>query len=656
MKKTIEVKHPVFNIIVFIFTLILSSCIRPPQIPDLSKILTVQTYKDSAPRFSVHGRARHAYGESTHYIGVPTDTLSEEAIVRILLRAQDIAMVSNFTENVLLFSNPNRDIQEILSDKAIDDEAIKLTNGYLEFLSNKNYLSFGLDYLWGATKGERNFEVYSGEGFPPISPNYVFDDRYASTYIHAPKAILPFPVYSNEVPNGDFYPKSMRYIIFTSAQKRIAERYGGTVLTLSESDTRGISLPTMCEALHGSNCLTQVNNISYWKHGDFEEYVLPGYIESKEVVAAEIKYGFEKGLSRGTAIRKFKRADEDKQVSVNVFDQCDELVGEYKNEKGSVVFQPEPVKNYIPNFNNKYSSYKPIVHSQNQKSVLTGDSPQLLTFSDQISGLDYDEVDNSFWAIEDKSTIYDKNIIKIDKLGPNTKTKRLRIKIPPHSDLENKYEKIFNLNGKTSDYESIRVSPKGDLLVIAWEGRVNSLLLVDKNSMTLKDIIVIPFEGSYQSNSGIEGIDFSASGNAIYVGLEHPPALIKFTWPIDVNYYEKIELPTNIESISEVLVVADIKNDNEIILILDRNTSRIYEFNSNSHSYSCTALLLLDKDNRSYTYTSPEAMTLNGDGNIYIATDPWKQNYEPDFLDGRSIEFPYSAATPLLYTFNNWFH
>lgn len=141
--------------------------------------------------------------------------------------------------------------------------AIDKTDMFIATLKKSERSVFlGLDYLYMKSNSESGI---SGEGYPPV-----------------PEEETSWSILE-EIYDPDKYPGAYRYVVFTSPNLNIARKYGKIILKLRDLDQRGLSLPHYCSALHGTQCLVDTKNESYWAPLDYTEYVFPGYILSDEV-------------------------------------------------------------------------------------------------------------------------------------------------------------------------------------------------------------------------------------------------------------------------------------------------------------------------------------------------------------------------------------
>jgi hypothetical protein len=219
-------------------------------------------------------------------------------------------------ENLILTCYSEKSLNAAAEDSSIAQDVLVKSFDYIKELDENGHLLYGLDYLWAPEGMNRNFKLLSGEGFPPFEPGYEPPEEIRHSYENVPVFDSRFPAFTANAPNGDFYPKANRYLLFTTPVEEISTGYGDIVLVIKEQRKRGLPLPAYCISKHGASSLTDSCNISYWEKGDREEYVIPAYIPGSDVISSVIKTGYKKGVSEGSIVRKYSRQNSGSVVNV----------------------------------------------------------------------------------------------------------------------------------------------------------------------------------------------------------------------------------------------------------------------------------------------------------------------------------------------------
>ena len=279
---------------------------------------------DQSPSFSQYNpkgypeENRKVYYHSTTY-----QHLDELGVINVLRQKRHIAVLSSFGENMALTKYSGKNINSIAEENSQAKNILGLVFSYIQEIDESGYLLYGLDYLWAPENTERDFKLMSGEGFPPFQQNYQIPKESLGKFQDAPFIESKFPAFIHNAPNGDYYPKSNRYVLFTTPIRSISSEYGDVVLSIIQDKERGVSLPDYCIEVHGDSCLSDPYNISYWEEGDKEEYVIPAYIPGRDVVSASIKYGYKKNMSPGREMRSYTRGD---NGSIVIKDVCHTVI------------------------------------------------------------------------------------------------------------------------------------------------------------------------------------------------------------------------------------------------------------------------------------------------------------------------------------------
>jgi len=170
-------------------------------------------------------------------------------------------------------------------------------------------------------------------------------------------------------------------------------------------------------------------------------------------------------------------------------------------------------------------------------------------------------------------------------------------------------------------------------------------------------------------NIGFEG--FALTENYLYLGLENlQDTSNNFT---DSTYIYIVDRKTNelkksvttkehsISSISGLYAV-----DDHTLLGVDRNTRRMFylkfdkDFNIEDSRLEVINLSIPGhEDIDKILGIATESLTLDGEGNIYVATDPWMDFYKPDLADRKKLSKDeldnFYNFVPVMYKFKNIF-